>query len=126
MTDRKFELLPFSGESSPQIKITGNITRKNNILTVRYLLSGKLEEILFPLSSTGPKRKFDLWKVTCCELFFAVKEAPAYWECNFSPSGHWNIYRMDAYRKSAFGRKRPFNAYGLRLGGRRTSLYLMQ
>ena len=102
MTESPFALVPFPGESSPPIKITGTINRKKNILTVHYLLSGNLKGILFPNCSAQPKRKVDLWKETCCELFFAAKSAPAYWECNFSPSGDWNIYRMDAYRRIGF------------------------
>jgi hypothetical protein len=40
--------------------------------------------------------------MTCFEFFLAVKESPQYWEFNMSPSGDWNAYHMDAYRRIGF------------------------
>jgi hypothetical protein len=32
----------------------------------------------------------------------AIEDQPGYWEFNMSPSGDWNVYRMDAYRRIGF------------------------
>jgi hypothetical protein len=40
-----------------------------------------------------------LWRHTCCEIFVAAAAAPAYLECNFSPSGQWAVYRFAGYRQ---------------------------
>jgi hypothetical protein len=44
----------------------------------------------------------DLWRATCFECFLAIRGKPEYWEFNFSPSGDWNVYRMDGYRRLGF------------------------
>jgi hypothetical protein len=61
-----------------------------------------VEKVLLPPVSLSPSRKDDLWKATCFEFFLAVGDQPGYWEFNLSPSGDWNVYRMDAYRKVGF------------------------
>jgi hypothetical protein len=71
-------------------------------LTVHYRLSGDIEEVLLPRASRPPKRENELWKATCFEFFLADKDQPGYWEFNMSPSGGWNVYRMDAYRRIGF------------------------
>jgi len=102
MTYHSFSLAPFSNHNIPEIKITGNISRRKSSLTVFYSLSGNLEDILFPEMSSQPNRRDELWLGTCFEFFLAVPDQPQYWEFNLSPSGDWNIYRMDAYRRVGF------------------------
>lgn len=100
MNEQTFSLQPFpSNESPPNLKISGNITRNGNQLAIRYMLEGDLKEIaIFPPSNT-PSCKHELWKETCFEFFLGIKNSARYWEFNLSPSGHWNVYRLDGYRE---------------------------
>ncbi len=102
MTGQSFSLIPFPAQSIPELKITGNISRQSNLLAVHYSLSGNIENILLPVPTARPDRKDELWKATCFEFFLAIKNQPQYWEFNMSPSGDWNVYRMDAYRRIGF------------------------
>ena len=102
MTEQPFSLIPFISPKIPDLKIKGTVTRQYNLLTIHYGLTGKLEEIFLPSLSVNPARKDELWKTTCFELFLAVKDSPQYWEFNISPSGDWNAYHMDAYRRIGF------------------------
>jgi len=102
MTERSFSLIPFPSPGTPDISITGNVARLNNELSIQYTLSGGYENILFPDISKRPMRKDELWKASCFEFFLAMPDEPKYWEFNMSPSGDWNVYRMDAYRRIGF------------------------
>lgn len=102
MTEHSFSLAPFSDPDLPEIKIAGRISREQNLLTVQYCLTGNTEDILFPEAAPQPGRKDNLWTATCFELFLAIQDLPHYWEFNLSPSGDWNAYRMDAYRRVGF------------------------
>lgn len=102
MTQQPFSLIPFPDPDLPDITIEGKVTRKSNLLTVHYALAGEFDEIFLPASSANPARKDELWKTTCLEFFIAVKNLPEYWEFNMSPSGDWNVFRMEAYRRIGF------------------------
>ncbi|MEH2040677.1 DOMON-like domain-containing protein [Nostoc sp.] len=114
MNKQTFSLQPFaSTESFPNLKITGNISRNANQLTIYYNLGGDLKEIAIVPPSNAPSRKYELWEDTCFEFFLGIKDSPRYWEFNLSPAGHWNVYRFDGYRQgmqeeTAF-EKLPFN-----------------
>ena len=116
MADHSFTLIPFPGPNIPEIQITGTISRENNVLNVHCSLTGNTEDIWFPERSANFMRKNDLWKTTCFEFFLAIPGQPQYWEFNVSPSGGWNIYRMDAYRAIGFREETalqnlPFSMY---------------
>jgi hypothetical protein len=102
MRAQSFSLIPFRDPTIPDIAVTGNLFRQNNILGIQYALAGNLEEILLPPPSANPARKDELWKAACFEFFLATKDSPHYWEFNLSPSGDWNVYHMDAYRRIGF------------------------
>ena len=102
MTEHPFSLVPFEKSYSPAVTITGRISRQNNILALHYSLSGDVNRIVLPSLTSHPGRRHELWKATCFEFFMARKDQPAYWEFNLSPSGDWNAYRMDAYRRVGF------------------------
>ena len=93
---------PISRCNIPDITIKGKIIRQSNLLTIHYALTGKIEDIFLPSLSVNPTRKDDLWKTTCLEFFVAIEDLPQYWEFNISPSGNWNVYHMDAYRRIGF------------------------
>jgi len=102
MSEESFSLICFPAAQSPDISITGHISLQKNIVHLQYSLTGSLEEILLPSASIHPGRKDNLWKSTCFEFFLAIKDHPHYWEFNMSPSGDWNIYHMDEYRRIGF------------------------
>ncbi|MEJ6483271.1 DOMON-like domain-containing protein [Nostoc punctiforme UO1] len=100
MNNQTFSLQPFpSTKSLPNLKIAGNISRNGNQFAIHYLLEGDLKEIAIALPSNTPSRKHELWKETCFEFFLGIKNSQQYWEFNLSPSGHWNVYRLDGYRQ---------------------------
>ena len=66
---------------------------------VRYELQGELSRISIPPAAQTPARRNGLWEETCFELFLAPKHSDRYWEFNLSPSGLWNVYRFDSYRR---------------------------
>jgi hypothetical protein len=102
MIEQSCKLIPFPAPGIPAISLTGNLSLQDHILTLSYSLTGNLKEVLLPPISAEPARKDELWKGTCFEFFLAVKDQPGYWEFNLSPSGDWNAYRMDAYRRIGF------------------------
>jgi hypothetical protein len=102
MTERSFSLIPFPARNIPHITIKGRISRQSNILTLHYSMVGNMDEIFLPSLSVHPIRKDELWKTTCFEFFLAIKDQPQYWEFNMSPTGDWNVYRMEAFRQVGF------------------------
>ncbi|HEX9331661.1 MAG TPA: DOMON-like domain-containing protein [Anaerolineales bacterium] len=102
MTGQSFSLIPFPAQSIPEITITGQISRQNNLLALHYSLAGNLAAVFLPPALLNPSRKDELWKTTCFEFFLAIKDQPQYWEFNLPPSGDWNVYQMDAYRRINF------------------------
>lgn len=102
MSERSFSLIPFPAPSHPAVAIRGKIALQNNLLFVHYVIDGKIDDLLLPPVSRNPSRKDELWKATCFEFFLGIKNEPGYWEFNMSPSGDWNAYRMDAYRRIGF------------------------
>jgi hypothetical protein len=102
MTEQSFSLIPFPQSHIPAIRIDGRASRQNGQLSIQYALTGEVENVFFPQKSISPHRKDGLWATTCFEFFLALPEHPQYWEFNVSPSGNWNIYRMEAYRRVGF------------------------
>lgn len=102
MTEYHFSLVPFPDPAPPGIVISGRISREREKLAVYFSLTGNREEILLPASASQPGRRDQLWTETCFEFFLAIRDQPQYWEFNLSPSGNWNAYRMDAYRRVGF------------------------
>lgn len=116
MNKQTFSLQPFpSTKLFSNLKITGNISRNANQLTICYNLGGDLKEIAIVPPLNAPSRKYELWEDTCFEFFLGIKDFARYWEFNLSPAGHWNVYRFDGYRQgmqeeTAF-EKLPFNVH---------------
>jgi hypothetical protein len=102
MSGQSFALIPFPASNLPALAITGRISHQNHVLSLHYSLDGNTGAILLPSASLNPSRKDELWKATCFEFFLGIKDQPGYWEFNMSPSGDWNVYRMDAYRRIGF------------------------
>ncbi len=100
MTFRRFSLKPFREEGTgSDLKITGSIGRRANLLSVGCALTGNLSELAIPATEESPRRKDRLWEETCLEFFLGVKDSERYWEFNLSPSGDWNVYRFTSCRE---------------------------
>ncbi len=101
MPEQTFQLNPFAPEKTGnEVAINGKISRAAHLLSVSYVLSGDLDQVLIPGPAEGAVRKTGLWNETCFELFIGAKNFPPYWEMNLSPSGCWNIFRFSGYRKN--------------------------
>jgi len=103
---QSFTLVPFPAKDLPNLGIACKVERIDNQLSLRYEIKGDIEEVILPEPSNPPARKDDLWRATCFEIFLALQDKPHYWEFNMSPSGDWNAYRMDAYRRVGFQEER--------------------
>ena len=67
-------------------------------LAVRFVLAGDLKGLRIPAPRT-PRIVQGLWAHTCCEIFVAPADAPAYHEFNLSPSGEWAAHAFERYRQ---------------------------
>ena len=76
---------------------------QGSVLYLRYKIEAgnekKFAEILLADPLQGPMRKDELWKETCFECFIPALNSTAYLELNLSPSGNWNAYAFQDYRK---------------------------
>lgn len=100
MNERHFSLRPFpSLRALPDVELTGHIARHATTVVIRYALHGQLTDVVIPTVMASPTRQSRLWEYTCFELFLGLKQSDRYWEFNFSPAGHWNVYRFAAYRQ---------------------------
>ena len=102
MTEHFFSLVPFPDRDIPDLAISGRIVRDHNVLTVHYSLVGDVERISIPAAAPQTSRQNELWTSTCFEFFLSVPDRPEYWEFILSPSGNWNVFQMDAYRRAGF------------------------
>jgi hypothetical protein len=69
-------------------------------LVVSYSIEGNLEGLRIP-APRPPCIVRGLWQHTCCEIFVAPADAPAYHEFNLSPSGEWAAHAFERYREGA-------------------------
>lgn len=111
-----FKLVPYPAINPPKIDISGEIVRASNNFFIRYEVDGEIDQILLSARSSSPTRTDDLWKATCFEFFIATPYQPGYWEFNMSPSGDWNIYKMEAYRRVGFREETAFTQLPFVLG----------
>jgi len=71
---------------------------RSGTLTVEFELRGDLQSIRLLPSVCQPRRRDELWKRTCFELFARHRSGPRYCEFNFSACGDWAAYVFDSYR----------------------------
>ena len=94
------QLHPFQQDSVLKgIVLEGHLRWVTNQLLLHFRLEAPLKQLVCPSQSATPQRLDDLWHSTCLEAFFAVPGEPHYWEFNLSPSGDWNLYRLEDYRQ---------------------------
>lgn len=91
---------PFPGTGLLPIKVTGSISRKVNIFNICYWLFGHIADLEVPAPAERPSRRIGLWEKTCFEFFIAERNSSRYWEFNLSPSGDWNVFRLESYRQN--------------------------
>src|SRR5262245_11524502 len=99
VTDRLAPLLAFSPAAEPAPVLRAGIERRGPRLSLRYVLGGAVRNVRLAERISEPRRLDDLWTQTCFEAFLAPARGDAYWEINLSPSGDWNVYRFDGYRR---------------------------
>jgi len=100
MKSQGFFLRPFpSACPLPSVKITGTVGRRGSVLYLGYDLLGLTEALAIPAPAAVPARRDGLWKETCFELFLGLEKSYRYWEFNFSPAGHWNVFSFETYRQ---------------------------
>lgn len=93
-----FTLIPFDLATAPDISISGNILRHQDLLKIEYVLRGDLDGVIIPPLKAKGDRYFDLWEHTCFECFLAIKDTLKYWEFNLAPNLDWNVFRFLHYR----------------------------
>lgn len=69
-------------------------------LTVEFHLAADLRALRMVPSVCQPRRRDELWRHTCFEVFARRGDLPGYCEFNFSPAGDWAAYEFDSYRNS--------------------------
>ena len=99
MGERLLPLIPFEAAGEPAPIVRAGIERTATRLSLRWVLGDAVTTIRMPARAAMPQRADDLWKHTCFEAFVAPRRSEAYWEINVSPSGDWNVYRFDGYRR---------------------------
>lgn len=80
---------------SPIETLTVAIEREGNLLWLRFVAEGPIDDVAWPEPAEG--RADELWRTTCFEAF--VETDDGYVEFNLSPSGRWASYRFDAPRQ---------------------------
>lgn len=93
-------LQPFDPATAPMpLRLGASLRRQGARLEIRWNLQGDLAQLRLPEPTAEPQRRDALWTSTCLECFLARPGDAGYWELNLCPSGHWNLYRLDGYRR---------------------------
>jgi hypothetical protein len=94
-------LIPFS-PITEKISLTGDIQIQNNSLRIDFRIEDPNLLIDFNnpylANQNSTNRTNELWKYTCFEAFWAIKDRPSYWEFNIASNGLWNLYYFDSYK----------------------------
>jgi hypothetical protein len=80
--------------------LQAGVERQEGGLSLKFVLRGDLERLRIP-APQPPRSVRGLWQHTCCEIFVAANDAPAYHEFNLSPSGEWAAHAFARYREGA-------------------------
>ena len=67
-------------------------------LTVEFDVRGDLARLRLAPTSAAARRRSDLWRHTCFELFAGRNADNRYLEFNFAPSGDWAAWAFSDYR----------------------------
>lgn len=97
-------LRPFAGPER-RLKFQFSVERHSGWLDFHFLISAgrpvDLAQILIPdLCKPDLRRRRDeIWKSTCFEIFVGPADQSSYLEVNLCPSGDWNVYSFEGYRQ---------------------------
>ena len=99
---KAFKLVPFVNcELEEAIELQVEIDWSNDgSMLVKFEITGAIDRLKIPPVSDAPQRKTELWETTCFEFFLGSLGQENYWEINLSPSGDWNVFQLDGYRKN--------------------------
>ena len=101
---KEFRLVPFSTSSLDEAIDVRTMIRWDDpisVLVIEFLVTGWIGSGLkIPPISDVAQRRVGLWETTCFECFLGASGQERYWEINLSPSGDWNIFRLDRYREN--------------------------
>lgn len=86
----------FDSISAIELQADLEIINKENF-KICFDIYDKENKILFP-TTPAIGRHHELWKQTCFELFFRLKNKKQYFEVNLSPTQAWNVYEFMDYR----------------------------
>ncbi len=99
----KGKLKPFSLVPEGVLSVAYTLSRDKERVCISYGLRGFISELVLPEQKPAEtvKRRDELWRHSCFELFIkeVSQESERYLECNFSPSGDWNVYELSGYRQ---------------------------
>lgn len=96
---RTFKLKSF--ESLLDISVRVELDTQSNSLGFKFEVDHRPAFLVEALKPPAERlRKDGLWSSTCFELFFSWDDV-SYFEMNLSPSGDWQFYEFEAYRKRA-------------------------
>jgi hypothetical protein len=98
-------LHPFAQtEASKRLKLSFSVGRTAWEIRFSFALSGgrpvDLANVVLPNRSadTSVRRRDELWKSTCLEVFVGPADGHSYLELNLCLTGDWNVYAFDSYR----------------------------
>lgn len=82
------------------LTVSVSLSRQSDGFLLQHYLEGPAVDALSLAEKVlAPSRRDELWKHTCMEAFFAVRNSTRYYEFNGSPSGDWALYRFEDYRQ---------------------------
>ena len=100
---KEYKLIPFLDDELEQaidLKVGIDWSFDASKLMIQFGVTGSLDRLKIPPASDVPQRTTGLWETTCFECFLGSLGQENYWEMNLSPSGDWNVFRLDGYREN--------------------------
>ncbi|MEK7357384.1 MAG: DOMON-like domain-containing protein [Bdellovibrionota bacterium] len=104
MRTTSLHLRPFDDRPGSTLELRAGAVHLGDLVEFEFLLSGSatdLSRVVWPETKSPAERgrRDELWKATCLELFLGDAHSTSYLEMNVSPTGDWNLYAFDDYRK---------------------------
>ena len=100
---KEYKLIPFLDDELEQaidLKVGIDWSLNESKLIIQFVIIGPIDRLKIPPVSDTPQRRVGLWEMTCFECFVGSLGQKNYWEINLSPSGDWNVFRLDGYREN--------------------------
>lgn len=99
-------LHPFGGAwpgSGGALRLQASALRLPQALQLSWTLASADADLAtllrLPAPAMAPRRCDGLWQHTCVEAFVAAADREPYLEVNLSPTGDWNVYGLEGYRR---------------------------